>query len=210
VSAAVVFSGILTTSFEAWQATAGGNPNNVLTPNESKAGWQMLFDGRTLTGWQSSGQATWTVEEGAIRSTGQVSGYLRTTETFENFELSADFLADETMNSAIFVRCPADLKANVSPRTCYEVNIFDPHELFPTGSVLDVHSTLPTRIPTAGKWNHYDIALNGSHIVVKLNGSTTVDAHDDRFKAGTIALQANGPGSKGGAINFRNIKIRLL
>jgi hypothetical protein len=134
------------TSFQAWQATAGGNPNNVLTPNESKAGWQMLFDGRSLTGWQSSGQATWTVEEGAIRSTGQVSGYLRTTKTFENFELSADFLADETMNSAIFVRCPADLKANVSPRTCYEVNIFDPHELFPTGSVLDVHSTLPTRI----------------------------------------------------------------
>jgi Domain of Unknown Function (DUF1080) len=192
------------------QAATGGTATNSLTSAEAAAGWEMLFDGRSLTGWQPSGQATWTAEDGVIKSTGQASGYLRTVKTFQNFELKAEFLADKTMNSAIFVRCPSDLKAGVSPRSCYEVNIFDPHELWPTGSVNEVQTTLPNRIDTAGKWNLYEITLDGGHIVVKLNGKTTVDAQDSRFTNGTIALQANGPGSAGGVINFRNIKIRPL
>ena len=192
------------------QATVGSGANNAISPSEADAGWVLLFDGHTLTGWQPSGQATWIAEEGEIRSKGQVSGYLRTVKTFENFELKAEFWADMTMNSAIFVRCPSDLKTNVSPRTCYEVNIFDPHELWPTGSVNDVHSVLPNRIDTAGRWNLYEITLDGSAIRVKLNGKTTVDARDGRFTSGTIALQANGPGSSGGVIRFRNIKIRPL
>lgn len=112
------------------------------------------------------------------------------------------------MNSAIFVRCPSDLKASISPRACYEVNIYDPHELWPTGSVNDVQSVLPDRIATAGRWNQYEIALEGASIRVKLNGRTTVDARDSRFASGPIALQANGPGSGGGRIRFRNLKIR--
>jgi hypothetical protein len=193
---------------EASQAGAGGH--NSLTPAETAAGWILLFDGRALTGWEPTGKAMWTVEEGVIRSKGDVPGYLRTTRTFQNFELKAEFWADETMNSAIFVRCPSDPKLNVSPRTCYEVNIYDPHELWPTGSVNEIQTTLPNRIPTAGRWNQYEITLDGTRIVVKLNGKTTVDAKDDKFTSGTIALQANGPGGKGGVINFRNIKLRPL
>jgi hypothetical protein len=189
---------------------ASGSANNSLTSDEAAAGWTLLFDGRSLTGWQPSGQATWAAEDGVIKSTGQASGYLRTLKTFQDFELKAEFWADKTMNSAIFVRCPSDLKAGVSPRSCYEVNIFDPHELWPTGSVNEIQTVLPNRIDTAGKWNLYEIALNGGRIVVKLNGKTTVDAQDTRFTSGTIALQANGPGSAGGVINFRNIKIRPL
>jgi hypothetical protein len=180
--------------------------DNVLSPADAAAGWVLLFDGRTLAGWEKSGDAPWSVEGGAIVTSGTASGYLRTARTFQGFELKAEFNADETMNSAIFVRCP--VTGSVSPRTCYEVNIYDPHERFPTGSVNDVQSVLPDRPQTAGKWNSYEIALIGNHIQVKLNGKTTVDARDDRFQAGVIALQANGPGSRGGTIRFRNIKIR--
>ena len=192
------------------QSSQAGSGQNSLTAGEAASGWILLFDGRTLAGWESTGKAMWTAEEGVIRSRGDVPGYLRTTKTFQNFELKAEFWADETMNSAIFVRCPSDPKLNVSPRTCYEVNIYDPHELWPTGSVNEIQTTLPTRIPTAARWNQYEITLDGTRIMVKLNGKTTVDAKDDRFTSGTIALQANGPGGKGGVINFRNIKIRPL
>ena len=34
--------------------------------------------------------------------------------TYQNFELKADFGADDTMNSAIFVRCPSELKTDLS------------------------------------------------------------------------------------------------
>ena len=69
---------------------------------------------------------------------------------------------------------------------------------------------MPERFQTAGKWNSYEIMLEGSRIVVKLNGKTTVDARNDQFTGGTIALQANGPGSSGGTIRFRNVRIRPM
>ncbi len=190
-------------------AVAGGSAN-ALTPAERAAGWTLLFDGRSLAGWRPSGQAVWSVEDGMIISRGKAPGLLRTSTTYQNFELGADFWADDTMNSGIFVRCPSDLNISLSSKVCYEVNIYDPHASWPTGSVNEVQTTLPVRIQTAGKWNSYDITLEGSRIVVKVNGNTTVDARTDRFTSGTIALQANGPGSAGGTIRFRNIRIRPM
>jgi 3-keto-disaccharide hydrolase len=189
---------------------AGGNAGNALTPAERAAGWTLLFDGRSLAGWQPSEQAVWSVEDGMIISRGKAPGILRTITTYQNFELKADFWADDTMNSGIFVRCPSDLNASLSSKVCYEVNIYDPHASWPTGSVNEVQTTLPERIQTAGKWNSYEIMLEGSRIVIRLNGTTTVDARNDLFTSGTIALQANGPGSAGGTIRFRNIRIRPL
>ena len=89
---------------------AGGSAANALTPAERAAGWTLLFDGRSLAGWQPSGQAVWSVEDGMIISRGKAPGILRTITTYQNFELKADFWADDTMNSAIFVRCPSELK----------------------------------------------------------------------------------------------------
>src|SRR5688500_5001612 len=57
-------------------AGAAGPTNNSLASHEAAAGWMLLFGGRTLQGWQPTGQATWTAEEGVIRSRGQLSGYL--------------------------------------------------------------------------------------------------------------------------------------
>jgi hypothetical protein len=189
---------------------ADGNAANALTPAERAAGWTLLFDGRSLAGWQPSEQAVWSVEDGMIISRGKAPGILRTIATYQNFELKADFWADDTMNSGIFVRCPSDLNTSLSSKVCYEVNIYDPHASWPTGSVNEVQTTLPERMQTAGKWNSYEIMLEGSRIVIKLNGKITVDARNDLFTSGTIALQANGPGSAGGAIRFRNIRIRPM
>ena len=68
-----------------------------------------------------------------IISRGKAPGILRTIATYQNFELKADFWADETMNSAIFVRCPSDLKTNLSSKTCYEVNIYRPARVVADG-----------------------------------------------------------------------------
>ena len=138
-----------------------------------------------------------------IISRGKAPGILRTITTYQNFELRADFWADDTMNSAIFVRCPAELKTDLSSKTCYEVNIYDPHASWPTGSVNEVQTTLPERIHTAGKWNWDEIRLEGSRIAVKLNGKTTVDARNDLFTSGTIALQGEWrPDQRAGRSGF--------
>ena len=56
-----------------------------------------------------------------------------------------------------------------------------------------------------GKWNTYEITVRGDHIVVVLNGTKTVDAHEGTLKSGPIALQYQG-----GDVKFRSVQIRKL
>ena len=89
-----------------------GAPVNGISPSEAKAGWRSLFDGKTLNGWTSIGELKWTVVDGAMvgdalsqpaakplpapaSNPGQpvtwATGFLRTVETFGDFELTAEF-----------------------------------------------------------------------------------------------------------------------
>jgi len=69
------------------------------------------------------------------------------------------------------------------------------------------HYGPPREIVNAGgKWNTYDITVQGDHIVIVINGIKTVDIHDSTHKnASPIALQYAA-----GAIKFRNIKVAKL
>jgi hypothetical protein len=183
---------------------AGGR----LTAAEAAAGWISLFDGATLAGWfQSRGDAKWSVTDGALTAnplaqslTAPPTGFLRTTKAFDNFELKVEFWNEPNTNSGLMIRCDDG---------CYEVNISDNHAVSPTGSIVGVQSTLPRRIPTVGKWSTFEVTADGTHLVVKVNGETAVDAIDDKHARGAIELQAGGPNGPG-VIKFRNIRIRSI
>lgn len=203
-------------AFNASAAQSGtSSGSNSLTPTESASGWTSLFDGRTLSGWETVGPEQWKVEDGTTAVTagasspsGTPSGssLLKTVREYAYYELKVDFWIDKTANSGIFIRCSTSVKT-ISTKNCYEVNIFDPHETYPTGSITNLHSTLPAfRADTAGKWNSYDITADVSHLIVKLNGMTTTDIQDDKFPSGSVALQSLGVG----LIRFRNVKIRQI
>jgi len=117
----------------------GQQAANTLSPVESKAGWTLLFDGRSLSGFSPTGEADWKVEDGTITATKGV-GFLVTKQMYGNFELKAEFWPDKSVNSGIFLRC-AD--GPVNAMACYEVNIFDAHAEFPTGSINNVKTVLP-------------------------------------------------------------------
>jgi len=178
---------------------------NSLTPQEIAEGWILLFDGDTLFGWAPRGPAQWEVADGTVRyKAGSGGGHLSTTTEFANYQLHAEFLADDKVNSGVFLRCPAT--GEITSANAYEVNIFDPHEKWPTGSINEVAKT--SEIPkTPGHWNTYDLTAEGDHLVVKLNSQTTVDVRDGKRTCGTIALQ-NLTGD--GAVRFRNLKLRPL
>lgn len=215
LGAVLTFSTVSISNVSAQERQQAGS--NELTAAEAKAGWISLFDGKTLSGWEPTGSPQWKVENGTLVATSTIAllrsgmpapgggGFLKSARAFSNYELRLEFFADATINSGVFVRCTPG--SNPSGSKCYEVNIYDPHETFPTGSIGDVHSTLPDfRADSAGKWNTYEITADGSHLVVKLNGKTTTDAQDTKLAGGYIALQAAGSGT----VRFRNIKIRSL
>jgi len=88
--------------------TPSGTPN-ILTPAEKAAGWQLLFDGKSLIGWDArvtSGTAVgdWSVQNGAIVCPGLTPGWLATSSTFNNFHLTLEFRGSERVNSGVFLR----------------------------------------------------------------------------------------------------------
>jgi 3-keto-disaccharide hydrolase len=195
--------------------SAAGPRLNELTQAEKTAGWKLLFDGSTLNGWTGGGTADWKAVDGMLAfTTGR--GTLTTTEQYSNFEMTTDFWAAKDANSGVFIR----VTPSGSATSFYEININDVHPTAPTASLLNiepgkppavVHSVLPDRPQTAETWNSMAITADGDHIVVKLNGKTMTDVHEDslRLTKGTIQLQAGGPDGPGPA-RFRNIKLRVL
>ncbi len=186
-------------------ALAADSKPNSLTPQEVSEGWILLFDGETTFGWAPREGSEWTVKEGALSYVpGSGGGYLATTSEFADFQLHVEFWIDEKANSGVFLRCPAS--GAITAASSYEVNIYDPHPQWPTGSINDVAKSRVTP-NTAGRWNSYDLRAEGDHLVVQLNGQTTADARDARHARGVIALQ-NFKGE--GEIRFRNLKLRPL
>src|SRR5258706_15770010 len=81
-------------------------PDNQLTRAEKKAGWILLFDGRTLNGWMTSSQtpSKVPVEDSCIQPHG-AGGYMMVYEKpLTNYILSLDFKISKGCNSGVFVR----------------------------------------------------------------------------------------------------------
>jgi hypothetical protein len=178
---------------------------NTLTPQEVADGWILLFDGDTLFGWTPRGDAKWTASDGAIQyQAGTGAGFLGTTTEFADFALHAEFWIDDRANSGVFLRSPPT--GEITALNAYEVNIFDAHDQWPTGSISEVAKAREPQ-QTAGRWNTYELTAEGDHLLVKLNGKTTVDTRDGRQARGTIALQhLKGEGD----VRFRNLKLKPL
>jgi hypothetical protein len=170
---------------------------------ESAAGgeWRTLFDGSSLAGWTQVGDANWQLKDGAVAADSG-TGFLLTAASYADFDLDLEFWVTPDANSGVFIRCanPSEIGA----ATCYEVNIFDqrPDPTYRTGAIVEVAAP-KVMLETGDRWNHYEISARGRHLVVKLNGQTTVDTNDDKLAAGPFALQYGA-----GRVMFRNVRIR--
>src|SRR6185503_13080890 len=80
--------------------------DNELSKAERKAGWLLLFDGKTTAGWMNSDSTTprTPVQEGALNPHKAGHYMLVHTQQWENFRLSLDFKISKGCNSGVFVR----------------------------------------------------------------------------------------------------------
>ena len=216
-------------------ATLFGQTMNTLTAQERTQGWQLLFDGKTLAGWHVSvpargggrtgapqppspgqvgtgkpcvaaradsapaGASHWEVVDGLLTACGEPTGYLTSDRSYTNFVLSIEFKCADDTNSGVFVRSPQENGG-------YEVQIWRQQPAgYNTGAIVGTAKTARAYTFKADQWNRYQITANGDHLVVELNGETTLDIHDARFSEGQVRLQYQQF-----PIAFRNIKIRPL
>src|SRR5262245_52478117 len=85
-------------------------------------GWTTLIDGaKGLENWNRIGDANWRAEDGAIVADKGKGGYLVSKNSYKDFQIRAEFWADHTTNSGIFIRAQDPNK--VGADNAYEVNI---------------------------------------------------------------------------------------
>ena len=178
----------------------------------SDSGWTTLIDGSSgLGNFNPIGDANWRAENGAIVADKGKGGYLVSKNSYKDFQVRAEFWADTTTNSGVFIRCTDPNK--VTATNAYEVNVYDlrPEPEYGTGAIVNVAKVSP--MPKAGgKWNTYEITAKGSQLTVVLNGVQTVSVQDSKYPQGPFALQfGNGPkDAPGGAIKWRKVQIKPL
>jgi hypothetical protein len=146
-----------------------------------------------------AGSSHWQVVDGSVTPCGEPTGYLTSDRSDKNFVLSIEFRCGADTNSGVFVRAPEENGG-------YEVQIWRQQPAgYNTGAIVGTAKTARAFTFKAGEWNRYQITADGDHLVVELNGETTLDVRDAKFSEGHIRLQYQQF-----PIAFRNIKIRPL
>ncbi len=184
-------------------ATLAAAQPNHLTQEETRAGWILLFDGESLFGWTPEGKAEWRVADGAIVADRGGDGWLRQNTAFSDYVLHLEFrAATPETNSGVFFRSAVTGEPHI---TGYELQIWDKHPKYPTGSLVNFASTDKGHL-TPGEWQSIDLEAAGDHYTVRLDGRIILDAHDAHSLVGHLGLQHK----ENNTIAFRSIKLKPL
>jgi hypothetical protein len=214
---------------------SSGQKDNVLTAAEKKAGWKLLFDGKTMNGWRTykNRPGSWQVKNGELYCPLGKKDYadLVTVDQYDNFELTIDWKIEKGSNSGIMYHV---LETHDVPyATGPEYQLIDDkgyegklEEWQKSGSDYAMHAPAQLAAKPAGEYNHTKIIFDKGHVQHWLNGIKVADFvawspewdqlrsaskwkdYPDygKSKTGLIAFQ----GDHKGGVWFKNIKLRRL
>lgn len=199
---------------------------NTLTPEEKAAGWQLLFDGRSLEGWRMSEERENTVpfrvQDSELLALGPRSHlyYLGPVQNhdFRNFELKLEVKTFPNANSGVYFH--TSFLEGTWPSKGYEVQVNNSFDSDPsrTGGLWGIQDNKVVPVKD-GEWFGLHVKVEGKRIVTKVNDKVIADyteeanpKRSDELKnrlidRGTFALQAHHTGSE---VHYRNIKVRPL
>lgn len=195
---------------------------NTLTAAEKSAGWQLLFDGKSLDGWKASeNPGVFTVEDGVLVVFGKRSHLFYTgpvaNHNFKNFELQLDIKTFPKANSGVYFH--TEYQETGWPAKGYEVQVNNTHKDVKKGAGLYAIKDNLEAPAKDGEWYTMRIKVEGKRVQTFVNGKQIVDyteeANPERPAAmkgrlisqGTFAIQGHDPESK---VLYRNIKVRVL
>ena len=192
---------VLALAFALQSSTTSGPAPNTLTAAEKAAGWQLLFDGRTLDGWRGYRRETppdagWDIKEGTLRTVAKVKGTeLITRRTFNDFEFAWEWRVAPGGNNG--VKYFVTEQRPQSPGHEYQM-IDDagyPGKLGPGHLTADFYDVLPAAadkpIRPAGEWNSSRIVVRGARVEHWLNGARVLT-----YELGSAAVKAGIEKSK--------------
>jgi hypothetical protein len=190
-------------------------------------GWISMFNGRDLSGWKSNDETpnVFTVSDGVLKVSGGRAHLFYVgpdgAANFKNFEFKAKVMTMPGANSGIYIHTEFEPKGWPSKGYECQVNTThtDPKKTGGLYAVRDVMNVAPSK---DGEWFDYYIKVDGKHIILAINGKTTVDWVEPadwdpaktlknmpgrKLSSGTIALQGHDPKS---TTYYKDLSIRPL
>jgi hypothetical protein len=157
-------------------------PDNRLSAEEEKEGWQLLFNGKDHAGWKTNEgeDIASKIEDGALQAHGS-GGYLIIHEKqFGDFVLKCDVKMSERCNSGIFLRV-GEPKDPVYTGFEIQVQTGEGTGMHDFGAIYDLVAPTKNASKGAGEWNHVEIRCEGPHIGVQVNGEEVAKINVDEF-----------------------------
>ncbi|PST82883.1 DUF1080 domain-containing protein [Pedobacter yulinensis] len=229
--------------FLAFATTLGGaasaQKQNTLSKKEKAAGWELLFNGKDLSGWRmfrDKPADCWEVVDGTLHCKGSktdksdLRADIITQGQFGDFEFTADWKLGPQGNSGILYRVSEDFERTYMSGPEYQLiddNNF-PGKLEPwqkTGANYAINPPLVEAAKPIGQWNTTKIIVRNNHVEHWLNGKLTAEYtfHSDDWKKkkaegkwkNTKSYGMSPVGhialqDHGAGVWFKNIKIRKI
>lgn len=214
-----------------WPRRPPALPSASESGEASEAGWRPLFNGRDLTGWSelaapgkgpaklTSGR--WSVSDGNIVCTGDVTGGLVADGQYSDFELALDFQLPADAMLLLVFRTPPEPKGGDKPPGIPIMHEALFRELLlkkgkgKTGElfIMQSLSDIAGAVRPPDQWNSLELSCKGDRVQLTLNAAPVVGVSLSEIygkvpPAGAVAL-ANPEGMAQGAA-IRNIRIREI
>lgn len=162
---------------------------NVLTAQEKRDGWQLLFDGTTTAGWHTYGKTgigkAWKVEDGTLRLDAASKkdwqtaegGDIVTDAEYENFDLRLEWKIATNGNSGIMFYVKEEPQYQYPWQTGPEIQVLD-NDGHPdakiakhrAGDLYDLIAVSKETVKPVGEWNSVRIVSNKGKLDGYLNG----------------------------------------
>jgi len=180
-----------------------GCAESVISKEDKKAGWVALFNGKNLKGWETSGDAQWSVQNNylvGVQGENNSPGDLFTEGSYGDFELKCVYRVVWPCNSGIWFRYQSPQKAyqadilEYKDPECYSGTLYCPGKMF---LAMNEDKSLVNR----QDWNTMNVRAVGDHLQIWINGAKVADVHDSTTDSGKIGFQVH-PGAQFGVMKI--------
>ncbi len=177
------------------------NQQNILSDQEKKDGWSLLFDGKTLGGWHLFNRgnipSAWSADSGSLvcnpHAKNVKHGDLVTDREYENFDLVFEWKISHAGNSGMFINVQERPELATTFSTGPEYQLLDDKNMeadylkdssHKAAAIFGVIPNKSQSIPKPGEWNQSRILQQNGKLTFWLNGIQTVevDLKSDEWK----------------------------
>jgi hypothetical protein len=181
------------------------------------AKWIQLFNGKDLSGWKThpDDKAKWEVVDGMIVGTGPVGHLYSEKDDYTNFRYRVEAMISDKGNSGQMFRTnfqkgfPKGYEAQINATHGDKIRT---GSLYPAFKLTDEDKKkiiVLDMLHKPDEWFVQEVIADGNHIIIKVNGKTTVDFVDpnNSFTKGHFALQQHNDGS---VVKFKKVEYMPL